>query len=247
MPPTTFPPNIDIISQPHQDTSPVHVGIGIPKHLHPPPFLICVRFVWTCCSVCLSLHPLSSSTTNPVISRRGENSSQLMLKEAFVTLWSPHLPLALLTARDYGLAFTCPYVILNMNFCTLKPSLVSVSLFIWLYVLSCACAYWLKDQLSQSNNPWRINTTHVLWPHTLILWMKATVLKMSHRDNMLMNILVGICWPRAVCVPLIYTWFTYSFLERGNSDKTNQGHLVLSSSFIKTIYKLNTFFIVKRV
>lgn len=124
MPPTTFPPNIDIISQPHQDTSPVHVGIGIPKHLHPPPFLICVRFVWTCCSVCLSLHPLSSSTTNPVISRREENSSQLMLKEAFVTLWSPHLPLALLAARDYGLAFTCPCYF--KHDCTLKPSLVCV-------------------------------------------------------------------------------------------------------------------------
>lgn len=84
-------PNIDIISQPHQDTSPMHVGIVIPKHLHPPPFLICVRFVWTCCSVCLSLHPLSASTTNPVISRRGENGSQLILKEAFVTL-SPTSP-----------------------------------------------------------------------------------------------------------------------------------------------------------
>lgn len=137
MPPTTFPPNIDIISQPHQDTSPVPVGIGIPKHLNPPPFLICVRFVWTCFSVCLSLHPLSSSTTNPVISRRGENSSQLMLKEAFVTLWSPHLPSALLAARDYGLAFTVPYVILNMIFLHFETS-ISFCYFVYMFV-TCLC------------------------------------------------------------------------------------------------------------
>lgn len=149
MPSTTFPPNIDIISQPHQDTSPVPVGIGIPKHLNPPPFLICVRFVWTCCSVCLSLHPLSSSTTNPVISRRGENSSQLMLKEAFVTLWSPHLPLALLAARDYGLAFTCPYVILNMIFLHFE-TFISFCYFVYMIVRLIMCLCILIERPTES-------------------------------------------------------------------------------------------------